>query len=62
MYNKGYQIAYIIKNICFIYFKSNYKIIGNWQKRYQDGNQINYSATNILIIKDFLFGKNNLKY
>lgn len=41
----------------FIYSKDNHEIDSNWQEKYLDANQIDYSATNKLVIDYFLLGK-----
>lgn len=62
MHNKVYQVSYIIRYIYFIYFKDDNKIDDNWQQKYSDTNQINYSAANKLVAENFLFDNNDFKY
>lgn len=62
LHNKGYQVAYIIEYICFMYFKNNNKIDGNQKQKYFDAKKIDYSAANKLVTEDFLFDSNDFKY
>lgn len=62
LYNNSYQVAYIVKYICFISSESNHRIDGNWQQRYLDANQIDYSAAKKLITNNFLLEKKNLEH
>lgn len=42
--------------------KGNHKIDGNWQQKYLDVNQVDYSAANKLVADDFLLRENNFKH
>ncbi len=43
-------------------FNSDNQVNGNWKQRYLDTDQIDYSAANKLVVKDFLLDSNDLKY
>lgn len=62
MYNKGHQVAYTAGYVCFMYSEGNNKIDDNWQQRYLDINQTDYSAANKLVAEDFLLNNNNLEH
>ncbi len=62
LYNKGHQVAYTAGYVCFIHSDGNNQLDGNWERKYLDVDQIDYSAANKLIAEDFLLDSNDLEH
>ncbi len=62
LYNKGHQVTYTIGYVCFMRSNRDNQVDGNWEQRYLDVDQIDYSAANKLFVEDFLLDSNDLEY
>ncbi len=62
LHNKGYEVAYTTGYDCFIHFEGDNQVDSNWEQRYLDADQINYSAANKLVAEDFLLDSNDLEH
>ena len=62
LHNKGHQVAYTAGYVCFMHSNGDNQVDGNWEQRYLDADQIDYSAANKLVAEDFLLDSNDLEY
>ncbi len=62
LHNKGNQVAYTAGYIWFMRSDGDNQVDGNWEQRYLDADQINYSTANKLVAEDFLLDSNDLEH
>ncbi len=62
LYNKGHQVAYTAGYVCFIRSDGDNQVDGNWEQKYLDADQIDYSAANKLVAENILLDSNNLEH